>query len=219
MSRNGVILWGIGTMRTHRVQWFAREMGIDYELRPIQARTGETREPDYLRINPRHKVPAMEHGPVILTESAAIMAYMTEAFAVPDHIFVPSTAEERARLLEWSFFCMSELDANGLYSMRRHGDLKDIYGDSPVAVDAGRDYFLHQLERMEEKIRAAGEFLVGGRFSYADVLFMSCLDWARAYRIDLPAYLMDWQANMGSRAAYLETFPDNYPGRDVADLR
>lgn len=214
-----VILWGAGTMRTHRTLWFAEELGIDYEHRPIQPRTGETREADFLKVNPRHKVPAMEHGSLVFTESAAIMTYLMTAFPVPEHIFVPETPEEAARLHEWGYFCMSELDANGLYSMRRHGDLKAVYGDSPVAVDAGRDYFLYQLDRMEDAIRATGEFLMGEKFSTADVLFMSVLDWARAYRIDLPGYLMDWQARIGGRPAYLTTFALNYPDRDIASVR
>ena len=214
------VLWGIGTMRTHRPHWLARELGIDYELRPIQPRTGETREPAYLKINPRHKVPAMVHGDVVLTESAAILNYLSETFPVPEWFFVPSTALERARLLEWNFFIMSELDANGLYSMRRHGDLKALYGDAPVAVEAGRDYFLHQLETMDEALRRATDgFLMGHRFIIADVLFMSILDWARWYKIDLPAYLLDWQHEIGRRPAYIDTFADNYPGMAVADVR
>ena len=58
MSEDKVTLWGVGTMRTHRPIWFAREMGVDVEVMGIQSRTGETKEPEYLKINPRHKVPA-----------------------------------------------------------------------------------------------------------------------------------------------------------------
>ena len=47
---------------------------------------------------------------------------------------------------EWCFFAMSELDANAIYSIRRHGDLVEIYGASPIAVRAAIEYFDHQLE-------------------------------------------------------------------------
>lgn len=205
-----LILWGAGTMRTHRTLWMAEELGLTYRHNPIRARTGETQEPEYLRINPRHKVPAMEHGDVVLTESAAILGYLAETFPSPE-VMVPATALERARLAEWQYFTMSELDANGLYSMRRHGALKDLYGDSPVAVDSGRAYFLHQLDQMEAHLRAATPFLMGDRFSSADILFVSCLDWAVAYEIPLPEYLEAYRIRMAERPAYLRAHARNYP--------
>lgn len=210
-----LVLWGAGTMRTHRTLWMAEELGLPYTHRPIQARTGETREADYLAINPRHKVPTMVHGEVVLTESAAILGYLAETFPVPQ-VMVPETALERARMAEWQYFIMSELDANGLYSMRRHGALRAIYGDSPVAVDSGRAYFIHQLERMEEILRVARPFLMGERFSSADILFTSCLDWAVAYDIGLPEYLEDYRAAMGGRSAYQRAHAANYPNKDVS---
>ena len=119
MTTQNLVLWGAGTMRTHRTLWLAEELGLDYEHRPIGPRTGETKTDEFLAINPRHKIPAMVHGDVRLTESAAIMTYMTETFPVPDQFYVPDDALGRARLLEWCFFSMSELDANAIYSIRR----------------------------------------------------------------------------------------------------
>ena len=219
MADDKVILWGIGTMRTHRPQWLARELGIDYELKPIQPRTGETRTPEYLALNPRHKVPLLCHGELVLSESAAILSYLTEAFEVPGEFYLPADRVARAKLGEWCFFIISELDANGLYTMRRHGDLKAIYGDAPVAVDAGRDYFLHQLETMEGRIRGAGDYLMGARISIADILMVSCLDWARLYRISLPDYLLAYQRKLGSRPAYIQSFKENYPDLTVDAVR
>ena len=97
---------------------------------------------------------------------------------------------------------MSELDANGLYTMRRHGPLKEIYGDAPVAVRGGQDYFLYQLERMDPAIRAARPFLVGEKLSAADILLTSCLDWALGYDIPLPGHLAEYRAMMAARPAY-----------------
>lgn len=213
MDGDGVILWGSGTMRTHRPLWLARELGVAYEHRPVHPRSGATREPEFLALNPRHKVPVMGHGDLVLTESAAILGYLSETFPAPDRVFVPSDAAERAKLSEWCFFIMSELDANGLYTMRRHGDLKALYGDSPLAVASARDYFLHQLETMEGRIREAGDFLMGGRIGIADILFASCLDWARAYEIPLPDYLMAYRERMRARPAYRAATLDNYPDR------
>jgi len=202
-------LYGSGTSRTLRTLWLAHEMGLDFRHIPVGPRTGETRTPEFLVLNPRHKVPIIQYGEVVLTESAAIMIFLTETFPVPDHVFVGGKPAERARHLEWCFFIMSELDANGLYTMRRHGDLKAIYGDAPVAVKGGGDYFLYQLERMEEPLRAASPFLMGERISPADVLFASCLDWALKYDLRLPRHLIEYHEMMTARPAYLTAEAQN----------
>ena len=214
-----VTLWGAGTMRTHRTIWFAREMGIDVEIRGIGSRTGETKDPDYLKINPRHKVPSMVHGDLVVTESAAILNYLNEAFPAPDDIFVAANPAERAQLLSWNFYSIAEIDATALYSIRRHKQLKDEYGDSPVAVKAGEEYFLYQHARMEETVRNAGEFLMGDKFSTADVLLMSNLDCAAWMGITLPDFYRDWQERIGQRPAYLATFLLNYGDRPIAEMR
>ena len=218
MTTDRVVLWGAGTMRTHRTLWLAEEMRLDYEHRPIGPRTGETKTDEFLAINPRHKIPAMVHGDIRLTESAAIMSYMTETFPVPDHVYVPDDALGRARLLEWCFFTMSELDANAIYSIRRHGDLVQEYGASPIAVRAAIEYFDHQLERMKERIAGAGPFLMGERISIADILFMSCLDAAERYELALPEFLRDYRIRMRMRPAYAESYPRNYGGRSVPEV-
>ena len=218
MTTDRVVLWGAGTMRTHRTLWLAEEMRLDYEHRPIGPRTGETKTDEFLAINPRHKIPAMVHGDIRLTESAAIMSYMTETFPVPDHVYVPDDALGRARLLEWCFFTMSELDANAIYSIRRHGDLVQEYGASPIAVRAAIEYFDHQLKRMKERIAGAGPFLMGERISIADILFMSCLDAAERYELALPEFLRDYRIRMRARPAYAESYPRNYGGRSVPEV-
>lgn len=210
MSGAAVVLWGAGTVRTHRALWLARELGVAYELKRIGSRTGETRTPEFLALNPRHKIPVLTHGGLVLTESAAILTYLTEAFPVPDHFHVPTDAAGRARLLEWCFFIMTELDANALYTIRRHGYLQDVYGEAPAAVAAAREYFGHQLDGMEERITGAGRFLMGERISVADILFMSCLDWARRYEVPAPGYLAAYERRLGARTAYRETLAENY---------
>ncbi len=218
MTTEKLVLWGAGTNRTHRTLWLAEELGLDYEHRPIGPRTGETKTAEFLAINPRHKIPAIVHGDICLTESAAIMGYMTETFPVPDDFYVPNDALARARLLEWCFFTMSELDANAIYNIRRHGELVQEYGASPIAVRAAIEYFDHQLKCMEQRITEAGPFLMGNKISIADILFMSCLDTAQRYELPIPEFLRDYRIRMRARPAYAETYPRNYGGRGVPEV-
>ncbi|MEM7058100.1 MAG: glutathione S-transferase family protein [Pseudomonadota bacterium] len=204
-----ITIHGMGTIRTHRPLWLAHEMGLEFAHNAIGPRTGETMEPEFLALNPRHKVPVLQHGDVILTESTAIMTYMVETFPVPDHIYVPGDALARARHQEWCFFVMSELDANGIYTIRRHKYLKHIYGDAPVAVESAREYFSHQIECMAGPLGEMAPFLFGEKLSVADILLTSCLALAPEYEIPLPQNMTDYCGMMQARQAYKDASAQN----------
>ena len=207
-------VWGISSTRTMRVHWLLREMGLDYTTRPIGSRTGETRTADYLALNPRGKIPTLRHGDLVLTESAAILFYLADAFGLPEDFFHPPDAAGRARLAEWCWFIMTELDAHSLYLVRRHDGLKHIYGEAPRAVESAREYFATQLGAMAPRIAAGRPWLLGA-FSLADILLTTCLDWAAMYRIDLPPEANDYRARVAERPAYRETMRFNYPDLEI----
>ena len=126
MTGSDLTLWGVGTPRTMRAHWMLMEFGLDYEMHPIQSRTGETRTPEFLALNPRHKIPVLQHRELTLTESTAIVTYVSESFEPPDGFFVPGDPLRRAKLNEWCSLMMMELDALSLYLIRLHHELADI---------------------------------------------------------------------------------------------
>ena len=63
---------------------------------------------------------------------------------------------------------------------------------------------------MAERIKGAGVFLMGDRISIADILFTSCLDWARAYKVPLAEHLTAYHSLLSARPAYRETYARNY---------
>ena len=77
---NELTLWGIGTSRTMRAHWTLLELGLDYSCHSIRSRTGETLTDEFIKLNPRHKIPVLRHGSFLLTESAAIVQYLMETF-------------------------------------------------------------------------------------------------------------------------------------------
>jgi glutathione S-transferase len=207
---NDLTLWGVGTSRTLRAHWMLIELGLEYQLRPIGARTGETLSPEFLRVNPRHKIPLLEHGPLAVRESAAIVNYLGEAFPKPESMFVPRDAAERARLSEWCFFIMTELDAGSLYIVRRHEGLKHLYGEAPVAVEAAKSYFSHNLEAMDSTI-AEAPYLLGDKLSAADILMMTCLEWAITCSLQLPNGAAAYRERVAQRPAYKAALSRNFP--------
>jgi len=202
MAANDLTLWGMGTVRQLRPHWMLAEMGLEYEYFPVHPRSGETMKPEFLKINPRHKVPVLRHREMIIAESAAIIQYLSEAFDAPAGMYVPRDATGRARLNEWCYFIMSELDATSLYLIRRHLGLKHIYGEAPRAVDEARKYFSEQLGAVADRIGERGPFLLGDGFSIADILLVTCLDWALNEKIELPKQAFDYRERLAQRPAY-----------------
>lgn len=199
---NDLTLWGMGTVRQLRPHWMLAELGLDYAYFPVHPRSGETTTPEFLRINPRHKVPVLRHRDFILTESAAIVHYLAEAFDAPDTLYLPRDAVARARVNEWCYFIMSEIDGHALYVIRRHSDLKQIYGEAPKAVEGANAYFVDQFNAMAPRVGAEGPYLLGDRLSVADILLVTTLDWALDYGLPLPANVIDYRARVIQRPAY-----------------
>src|SRR6516162_1106318 len=145
-----LVLWGVGTSRTLRAHWALHEVGLDYECRPILPRTGETQTQEYTELNPRQKIPLLQDGDFRIAESPAIAAYLSDTYATLDNALIPTEPREYATWLEWCFYAATELDATSLYVMRRHGALKHIYGEAPVALESAAAYFVTQLRHAEQ---------------------------------------------------------------------
>lgn len=205
-------MWGHGSGRTMRVHWTLQEMGVDYDVRPIQARTGETLSEEYTALNPKQKIPTLQHDGFVLTESPAIAWYVADSFDPPAGFYAPRDPQGRARVNEWCSFVSMELDAHTLYIIRRHDALRDIYGHIPDAVASAKEYFLKQINAVTPRVQAAGPYLLGEDCSIADILFMTVLDWARLYGIDLPQPLVEYQLRIDQRPAYRRAFELNYEG-------
>jgi len=201
-----IILWGATTGRAMRAHWVLQEFSLPYETKPIGPRTGETQTAEYLAINPKGKVPTLQHGDLILTESVAILGYVTQNFDTPPDFFVPYNRYGKARLDEWSAFIAMELDAHSLYTMRRHGDLHKIYGRAPMAVDSAKEYFLKQFNAVIPGVLESQPYLMGDVLSSADILLLTCIDWALSYKIELSPLALGYQQRLHARKAYQDAY-------------
>ena len=95
--------------------------------------------------------------------------------------------------------------------IRRHGALKHIYGESPVALESAAQYFARQLRHAEQALQDGRPFLVGGRLTTADILLITCLDWAVSYRLPITAACRSYLERITSRPAYRAGLAANTP--------
>jgi glutathione S-transferase len=196
------VVWGVGTSRTLRAHWMLAELDLPYQRQPITSRSGETLTPDYTRLNPSQKIPTLQDGDFVLSESAAIVNYLATVYGATRGLSPPASPRERARYDQWCFFVMMELDANTLYVIRKHEDLHDIYGEAPHALQAARDGFARQAQAAAQRLAASGPYVLGDTFSGADILLTTCLNGAIRRHIDLPESLQDYRRRTTARDAY-----------------
>ena len=188
--------------------WVAEELGVPYELTAFGPRTGETRTADYTRLNAKQKIPFLVDGDFHLSESVAICRYLIDVY--PDkRVYRPVTPRERAREDEWCCYIYGELDESALYVMRRHGDLGHIYGASETVVASAASYADRHLEVIGGQMQGR-EFVMEGGFGLADVLLMTCLDWAVVYGLELPEPLTAYRARISEREAYRRAVDVNF---------
>lgn len=213
-------LWGAGTSRTVRAHWALHELDLPYISKPIGPRTGETKTDEYTRLNPRQKVPLLQDGDFRIGESAAIVAYLARTYASPGRELIPDDQRNYATWLEWCFFIVTELDSTSLYVMRRHSamGLSAIYGLAPEVAEKAGEYFRQQLRHVEVALSDGREFLMQDRFTSADILLTTCLEWAIAYGVGICDNAHPYLERMQKRPGYLRGTAANVPAPPSAPV-
>jgi glutathione S-transferase len=206
-----LILWGVGTPRTLRPHWAMAELGLDYECRAIQTRSSAMQTPEFLGLTARKKIPLLQDGAFTLTESAAIIAYLSDAYGDERTALLPADAQARAQCLEWCVFVLSELDAGSLYVIRRHHYLPQIYGEAPEACASAARYFADQMPSVQRQLDKGHSFLLGDRLSAADIMLTSCLTWAVRFGVGIPEIAVAYAARITARTAYAQAVARNTP--------
>jgi glutathione S-transferase len=210
-------LWGIGTPRTLRPHWMLAELGLAYETVEIITRTDGMKRPDFQALSQRRKIPLFEDGDLLIGESAAITQHLADRHGEPNAFIPAPGTDDRSRHDELCFFIMTEMDAI-LYTIRRHGGLPDIYGESEVAVEAAGTYFQRSAREMEARISDGRPYLMGEAFMVADLLLKTCLDWAGFVQISLSDTLVAYSAALGDRPAYKAAIEKNFTPAALAAL-
>lgn len=150
------------------VRWMLEEVGQPYETVLLEYRT-TMKAPDYLAINPMGKVPALQHGDVVVTECAAICAYLADAFPAAG-LAPPPGDKQRATYYRWLFFGAGPVET--MASVRTLG--VEVPADKRGTVGFGSPEDVHKaLEYAVSK----GDYLLGDRFSAADVYLGSQIGW------------------------------------------
>lgn len=155
------------------VRWMLEELGQPY--RTVVLDYGTTmKAPDYLAINPMGKVPAIVHRGVVVTEGAAICAWLADAF--PQAGLAPALDDPaRGTWYRWLFFAAGPMEA--AITARS----LNLLPPADKAASVGYGSFDQMVDALETAV-SKGPWILGDRFSAADVYLGSQIIWGLMFK-------------------------------------
>ena len=149
------------------------ELGADYRLHVLDMKASEQRGPDYLAINPMGKVPALKHGDAVVTEQVAIFLYLADLY--PEAGLAPPIGDPlRGPYLRWMAFYGSCFEPAVV-------DRAQKREPAPQAMSPYGDYDT-MLKTLTDQL-TKGPWLLGDRFTAADVLWGMALTWTTMFKL------------------------------------
>ena len=182
-----------------RALWMAKELGLDYEHIKIDFATGETRTPAHLALNPNGHVPVIDDDGFILWESMAINLYLAKKYGRDG--FYPTRLVDEARAWQWSFWGMTEIERPVLTALFNRAILPANERD-PATADAAEKTLAQPLKVLDGAL-GRSPYLLGDKFTVADLNVGSILAWARPAQIDFSPFpkVAEWSRNCAERPA------------------
>lgn len=180
--------------RSAGVRVLLEELGAPHEVKLIDLKAGEQRQPAFLAINPMGKLPTLRHGEVTVTEQVAIYIYLADLHA---HAGLAPALDDplRGAYLRWIAFygsCFEPAVVDRAMQRPAVDPSTAPYGDYDT-----------MLKTLTDQL-AAGPYLLGNRFSAADVLWGVALRWTTGFKLvpELPV-ISAYIERMGARPAFV----------------
>ncbi|MEA2840314.1 MAG: glutathione S-transferase [Methylobacteriaceae bacterium] len=195
-------IYGTSRSRANRVIWMAEELGLSYET--ISVDLTAARDPAFLAVNPNGRLPAIDEDGFHLFESMAINLYLAKKHGGP---LAPGDTREDAKMIQWSFWAVTELEKPGLDYLMHTMFLPPEKRDASVPQKS-----LEALKRpitvLDQALEGTGH-LVGDRFTAADLNvgnFVAYLASAREFLGRYP-HVADFVAGVVARPAFKKAMP------------
>lgn len=158
-----------------KVTIMLEELGVEYNIIPVDIGGGDQFKPDFLRISPNNRMPAIvDHAPkdggdpIAIFESGAILEYLADK----EGKFLPQDARGRARVLQWVHWQMANLGPMMGNANHFKNYAKSIV-DDPAKLEYGENRFVGEVDRLSGVMDAqlsVNEYLAGADYSIADMI-------------------------------------------------
>ncbi len=206
-----ITLYGVYRSRASRPLWLLAELGLEFRHVPVvQAyRLRDARAPDaplntasaaFLAVNPLGQIPAFEQDGLVLTESLAITQHIA---AQHGGSLGPQSAAEAAQISNWSLVAATAIEGPALEILlvQDAGGAETAEGQASIAINAEK--LRRPLARLQAHL-AAQDWMIGGRFTVADINTAECLRYAQGHAsllAEFPA-VKGWLERCQARPAF-----------------
>lgn len=158
--------------RAQIVHWMLEEAGAPYRIVPIDFEKSEHKTPSFLALNPMGKLPTIVHRGIVVTETAAIIAYLADVF--PQAALAPAIDDPlRGAYYRWLFFGAGCFEPALLDEMMKRPA-------PPQKTAVGWGSYGEVVDAFKTAL-AKGPYLLGDKFSAADVYVGSQIRWAMMF--------------------------------------
>lgn len=199
--------------------WLALEhLGVDYDLKVLSFASKDHLKPEFVALNPRHRVPTIVDEGFVLWESVAILEYLEERFGGPEASLYPGTAQERARIRRLIREDEADLDEKGLTPIYEELYLKPE-GQAPdeARIAKARAKLSEELDLFGRELR--GAFLAGEAPTAADFVLYPEVAYVKRIGAKKPASGLEgilpepvaaWAARIEALPYFDMTFPPHW---------
>jgi len=158
-----------------RVKVVLEEKKLPYETIPVSLRKKEQKEPQFLKLNPRGKVPVMIDGETVLYESRIINEYLEEQY--PEPPLMPKAPTQRAKIRLLMDYALTELIPP--HQRIREQMVKDEKERNPAVIESAKRELIDMLQRFEHEL--GDQPYLAGDFSLLDAAviprFLRLTEW------------------------------------------
>ncbi|KAF0135904.1 MAG: glutathione S-transferase domain-containing protein [Xanthobacteraceae bacterium] len=194
-----VTIYGIAKSRAIRNLWACEELGLPYTHVPVVYGPEGSRKPDFLAINPNGRVPAADIDGVMMWESLAINLHLAKKAGGS---LAPESLDEDGLMTMWSMWALTEVEGAALAVLMNQTVKPEAERDAAVLAKS-IETLKAPLAVLEGHLASHGGYLVGNRFTIADLNVSACVYYLRYSNLvdDKPAVKAWYQAATSRPAA------------------
>jgi glutathione S-transferase len=196
-----IVLYHSPASRSFTAYWMLEEIGRPYRIEIVDIRTGAQKSPEYLRVNPSGKVPAVRVGDVVVTERPAICIYLADRFAY-GRLTPEIDAPARAEYLKWMIYSVSVVEP--VASLRQQGVETSAFHSGWGGYDDMVEVLAAALDGRDHLLGAsftAADIMLGGNIGF--LLFNKMLPERDVFA--------DYWSRISARPAYQEAAAATWP--------
>jgi len=172
-----ITLHGQVVSRAQRVLWLLEELGVPYSHESVNQMAGESRTPEFYKLNPNGRVPVLTDGDLVLWETIAINYYIAAKYGKGS--LWPDDVAEQAQIMHWSLWVTNELELS-LQNYLRHAIFYPEDKRRPELVRDALETYPVAMRVLNSHLKGR-EYLVGDQFTLADLNVASMLGLLDAY--------------------------------------